>query len=282
MWLFSAVAICLALVLGQMLLPMPPIGATPRYAYTKIADTVGDLQEIANAGINNSGTVVFLALFDAGGRAIISGDEQRLLIVADTRTGAFEDLVESASVNDRGIVAFASRGTGAAVWKWDAGRLRLLADSTTGPYRSFGGMSISATSDVAFWSQLADGSDGIFVSVNDTRVVRIAGGKDGMRGLDTSPAIGNSGVVAFVGQIPATGINAVLLADQKALRTLTDASGRFAVFDGGVTVNARAANSRCRRGEERRGSDKGSSVNPRVDRVNAGYPPTGNKYLQSA
>ena len=65
-----------------MLLPMPAIGATPRYAYTKIADTVGDLREI---GINNSGTVVFLALFDAGGRAIISGNEQRLLIVADTR-----------------------------------------------------------------------------------------------------------------------------------------------------------------------------------------------------
>lgn len=213
-----------------------PASAQVSYRYTKIADTRGELREVANVGINNRGDVVFLGSFDAGGRVVFTGNEERLQVVADTRAGQFEDLVEEATINDRGAVAFASRGASPAVWKWYRGQLTKIAALSDGPFSDVGGgPSISAAGDVAFWGRLTDDSQAILVRETDGALRRVAGA--GFSSLDFSPALADSGAVAFIGQT-ATGVDGVFIGDQHGVRTIADSTGRFHVFSGGVGVNS--------------------------------------------
>jgi hypothetical protein len=161
------------------------------------------------------------------------------LIVADTRAGGFEDIVEAASLNDRGVVVFATRGTSPGVWKWAAGNLSKVADLSDGPFSHVGGgPSMNAAGAVAFWARLIDGSQGIFVRGTDGVLSRLAG--PGFSSLDQAPSLSNSGVVAFIGQL-STGVDGVFVADRQGVRTVASSAGRFHIFSGGPGINSAEA-----------------------------------------
>jgi hypothetical protein len=231
-------ALALILIVGRLFVPA---SAATQYTYTRIASTGGSFyREIIHAIINNAGQVAFYTVFTDGAKGIMMGDEHGLVTVADTRSGVFEDFLQVPAINDRGVVAFTtglSLMPSAGVWKWDSGRLRRIVDTSTG-LRSFYVPSLNASGDIAFWSRLADNSEGIFISVNNNKTVKVATGFLDVLHLDTAPMLSNSGSVVFKRHNGLTGFDELLYADPKGrIRTIADSSGPYDHFDEAPTVN---------------------------------------------
>jgi hypothetical protein len=215
--------------------------AAPSYTYTRIADTLGPFRELLTPSLNNRGDVVFGALLHDGGRTMLTGNEDGLVVVADTRTDAFDQMTLG-SINDRGIIAFVSyrEGDGAAdtVWTWDHGQRRRIADTRDGRFLyTRGSPQINASGAVAFWARTADGFDGIFVQDKHGPLRMLVGGP-AFATLDAVPAFTDSGKLAFGAQLAGTGLNTIMVADQRGVRLLADNTGRFHVFSPAPGLNA--------------------------------------------
>src|SRR5262249_911150 len=80
--------------------------ARQSYTFTKIADNIGPLLGMANASVNNRGTVAFQATLRAGGSAVMMGNGETLVTVADS--SIFPDF-NAPSINDQDAVVFSVR-----------------------------------------------------------------------------------------------------------------------------------------------------------------------------
>jgi hypothetical protein len=133
---------------------------------TLIADSSGPLGHAAFAeplGMNDHGTVAFLASMDAGGFGMFSGNGGPLTPIVTSASG-FTNLQEP-SINADGTVAFFGERTGGVVgiFAHRDGTLTTIADSS-GPFTgNFGNeVDINASGKVAFKATLDAGGSGIF------------------------------------------------------------------------------------------------------------------------
>jgi hypothetical protein len=154
-----------------------PMQAATRYTFTRISDTSDpQLRQAFAHGvwapqINNSGQIIFHAGFQP---MVVLWDGVGLtpIINAD---GSFHEVYAPAAINDRGQVAFVTETPHPALWKWDRHKLRQLTDTST-PYTWITAPFLNRAGDVGFASYLADTTLGIFLSVNNNRVVEVLSG----------------------------------------------------------------------------------------------------------
>lgn len=86
---------------ASLLVAPPPASA---WQFVNVIDSTGPYFEFTPPGINASGVVAFRARLDAGGQAIVSGDD------------AF-DFFGRPAINDTGAVAFEGTRDGVRAWR---------------------------------------------------------------------------------------------------------------------------------------------------------------------
>ncbi|HET7298565.1 MAG TPA: choice-of-anchor tandem repeat NxxGxxAF-containing protein, partial [Burkholderiales bacterium] len=140
-------------------------------AVTPIADDSGPLVFPFFASINDVGTVAFLAQLDGGGNGLFLGGTQ-VRPFADTN-GLFSFFFGRApSINDTGQVAFGAGldggGTGIFVGPNPlADKVITTGDSLFGSTvtsLSLGSQALNNAGRVAFYAELSDGTQGVFVA----------------------------------------------------------------------------------------------------------------------
>ena len=236
----ATVALALTLHFTAALVPSLRAEGTS-YTFTRIADSSGPLRELLVPTLNDRGTVAFLASLDAGGQAIMKGDGNQLVTVADSTT--FSEFNPPA-INNRDTVAFAVRalGSGSGLAVYAATRdnaIRLVVDRSDGftdlstlPGLTDGNVVVFSGSPVAGGQSIAERSvyGGPITTIADSTA---------FAGLDQAPTVNNHGTVAFTGSRLGSGLNGVFTVRNGVTTTVVDSSGPFHVFSGGPSINAR-------------------------------------------
>jgi hypothetical protein len=141
-----------------------------------------------------------------------------------------------------GFATINPSGIGDGIWIWRDGRGEKVIGLNDGPYSTLAcAPIINNAGEVAFWGRLTSGAEGIFLSLPNQKVIPVVSSQDGLVGLDCSPALANSGTVAFIGQSAITGVQGVFVADQGGVELVADSTGPFSSFSGGVTINSAGA-----------------------------------------
>src|SRR5206468_4239177 len=117
---------------------------------------------------------------------------------------------------------------------WDRGRLRRVTDPG---YEFIGPPSLNAAGDVAFWGWRTDGTQGIFVSVNNNRVVTVASGRFPLVWFGT-PVLSPAGTVVFERRDP-NGFQELIASDAKGRQhAILDTNGPYDAITEALSINA--------------------------------------------
>ncbi len=166
------------------------------YTFATISDQVVFLGPAAS--INDSGTVAFAAVLDAGQLGVFTGDGGALTIVADN-TSQFSGFL-SPSINDQGAVAFKAdlAAGGSGVFAVSNGNLITIAQTGTQFNQLASFASINNSGTVAFRAALTASGSGIFTG-DGGALTTIADPSSGLSGFTIFPVINDAGTVAFNG-----------------------------------------------------------------------------------
>ena len=188
-------------------------------------------------GINDSGTVAFVAVPYSGGEGIYTGSGGAISTVAFTG-GPFL-LLYTPVINTTGTVAFKgmmddnTRG----VYSIAGGTTTTIADSS-GTFNTFGDfVSLNDTGTVAFLANLDNsGGSGIYTGSGGTMTTIAQTGGE-FSGLTTSPSMNDSGTVAFLANLTAGG-SGIFTGSGGATTMIADTSGSFSGLGAPIINNS--------------------------------------------
>lgn len=159
--------------------------------------------------INNTGTVAFGALRDAGGQGIYTATNTGSFttVARDTSTefGGSGFVFGTPSISNNGLVAFSAKrdaGGQGIYTATDSSGFTRLASTDDVEYASFGNVRINTAGKVAFSANRDNGEQGVYAGTNSSNLVRIADTDDGRFTGFVDASISNTGEVAFAGFSP--------------------------------------------------------------------------------
>ncbi|MBD1931224.1 MULTISPECIES: DUF7453 family protein [Cyanophyceae] len=134
-----------------------------------IADSNGAFNRFSDPSINNSGTVAFSAVLDAGLSGVFTGNGTTTTTIADS-SGAFNSFFGTPSINDFGTVAFLAGldAGGSGIFTGNnplKDKVIVTGDTLFGSTvqeLSFYREGLNNSGQVAFFASLANGTGGIF------------------------------------------------------------------------------------------------------------------------
>nr|WP_242022142.1 PEP-CTERM sorting domain-containing protein [Trichocoleus sp. FACHB-90] len=134
-----------------------------------IANSNGAFNRFSDPSINNSGTVAFSAVLDAGLSGVFTGNGTTTTTIADS-SGAFNSFFRTPSINDFGTVAFLAGldAGGSGIFTGNnplKDKVIVTGDTLFGSTvqeLSFYREGLNNSGQVAFFASLANGTGGIF------------------------------------------------------------------------------------------------------------------------
>jgi len=229
-----AIALSLCLIAGHK-------AAAANFTFTNIADPSGSLRGfgITAPAINASGTVAFRASLDGGGEGIFIGDGSELTTIADTNgrlRNPFSQFGFSPDIDDTGKVAFESflRSGVSGIFVGDGDTpvdpLTPLVDNS-GFLNALGDPDLNNAGTVSFIANFdALVANGIFTTDGNS-TTSIVDSQGAFALFGSSPAINETGTVAFVGKLGnGSSTDGIFTSTNGLLTTVVDTSGPFKGF----------------------------------------------------